>query len=199
MMILQSLFTLLPAFLNGKVSVCSAFTTTATTTSSSVPPQRSTRTKMTTYYRSSLSSSSLPKPLTLSSSSSSPSSLVLMFGTMNDTDNNNDDSSDTDDEIDTVTNEIITDNDDTSEVVCQDLLLSESGTEGHALEVFSKYAAKGLYENQKYVTKPESFYQILKCLDIEATEEDAEIVFRYLNTAGDGRLLFNNEFFPWYV
>jgi len=83
--------------------------------------------------------------------------------------------------------------------IIQDLLLSGSGTEAHALEVFSRFSSDGLYEGQKYVTQPEALYQILCCLDIEATEEDTEIVFKYLNSAGDGRLLFNNDFFPWYI
>ena len=86
-----------------------------------------------------------------------------------------------------------------TQTVVQDLMLSSSGTEAHALEVFSKYASKGLYEGQKYITQAEHLYEILCCLDIEATEDDAEIVFKYLDEDGDGRLLFNNEFYPWYV
>mmetsp|Transcript_30959 Transcript_30959/g.35551 ORF Transcript_30959/g.35551 Transcript_30959/m.35551 type:complete len:407 (-) Transcript_30959:463-1683(-) len=88
---------------------------------------------------------------------------------------------------------------DVDRTIVQDLFLSGSGTEAHALEVFSRFSSGGLYEGQKYITQSEALYQILCCLDIEATEEDAEIVFKYLNSAGDGRLLFNNDFFPWYI
>lgn len=100
--------------------------------------------------------------------------------------------------VDGIESRVHDEDDDDTEVtftIVQDLLLSDTGTEAHALEVFSRYAAKGFYEGQKYVNSPESFYEVLKSLDIEATLDDAEIVFRYLNTAGDGRLTFNNDFY----
>lgn len=104
--------------------------------------------------------------------------------------------------VDGIESRVHDEDDDDTEVtftIVQDLLLSDTGTEAHALEVFSRYAAKGFYEGQKYVNSPESFYEVLKSLDIEATLDDAEIVFRYLNTAGDGRLTFNNDFHSWYM
>jgi hypothetical protein len=115
------------------------------------------------------------------SRTTTPSSSLLFAGTNGD----NDDSSNNEGEA--------------TQTVVQDLMLSTSGTEAHALEVFSKYASKGMYEGQKYITQAEHLYEILCCLDIEATENDAEIVFKYLDEDGDGRLLFNNEFYPWYV
>lgn len=75
----------------------------------------------------------------------------------------------------------------------------KSSTEAHALEVFAKYASDGLYEDQKFISQSSSLFSILCSLDIEATQEDADIVFRYLDSDGDGRLVFNEEFLPWYL
>ena len=71
--------------------------------------------------------------------------------------------------------------------------------EAHALEVFEKKASDGEYEGQKFLSKPSSLLAVLEGLDLDATLEDAEIVFKFLDTDGDGRLLFNDEFLPWYL
>ena len=71
--------------------------------------------------------------------------------------------------------------------------------EAHALEVFEKHASDGAYEGQKFLSKPSSLLSVLEGLDLDATLEDAEIVFKFLDTDGDGRLLFQDEFLPWYL
>mmetsp|Transcript_11163 Transcript_11163/g.26824 ORF Transcript_11163/g.26824 Transcript_11163/m.26824 type:complete len:366 (+) Transcript_11163:105-1202(+) len=71
--------------------------------------------------------------------------------------------------------------------------------ENHALEVFEKHASDGAFEGQKFLSKPSSLRGVLEGLDLDATLEDAEIVFKYLDTDGDGRLLFQDEFLPWYL
>mmetsp|Transcript_23075 Transcript_23075/g.63976 ORF Transcript_23075/g.63976 Transcript_23075/m.63976 type:complete len:345 (+) Transcript_23075:200-1234(+) len=74
-----------------------------------------------------------------------------------------------------------------------------SSTRSHALEVFERYASEGNYDGQKFISDPSLFFQLLCSLDVEATEEDANIVFRFLDSDGDGRLLFDDEFLPWYL
>lgn len=71
--------------------------------------------------------------------------------------------------------------------------------EAHALEVFEKQASDGAYEGQKFLSKPSSLLAVLEGLDLDATLEDAEIVFKFLDDDGDGRLLFKDEFLPWYL
>lgn len=71
--------------------------------------------------------------------------------------------------------------------------------ESHALEVFERHASDGAYEGQKFISKPEQLLGVLVSLDLDATLEDADIVFRFLDTDGDGRLLFKDEFLPWYL
>lgn len=71
--------------------------------------------------------------------------------------------------------------------------------EAHVLEVFERYASQGRYEGQKYISKVSSLLGVLEGLDLDATLEDADIVFRFLDTDGDGRLLFKDEFLPWYL
>lgn len=74
-----------------------------------------------------------------------------------------------------------------------------ASTEPHALEVFRRHASEGEYEGQKFISDSSALYHILQSLDIDATEEDASIVFRYLDSDGDGRLVFDDEFLPWYL
>lgn len=75
-----------------------------------------------------------------------------------------------------------------------------ASTEAHALEVFDRYSSAGKkFEGQKFISEPSALFHILCSLDIEATQEDADIVFRYLDTDGDGRLMFEDEFLPWYL
>mmetsp|Transcript_13073 Transcript_13073/g.27632 ORF Transcript_13073/g.27632 Transcript_13073/m.27632 type:complete len:356 (+) Transcript_13073:208-1275(+) len=86
----------------------------------------------------------------------------------------------------------------------QDTALTSTSTlstsrEAHALEVFERYSSDGEYEGQKFISKPESLLSVLENLDMDATQEDAEIVFRFLDSDGDGRLLFHDEFLPWYL
>jgi len=71
--------------------------------------------------------------------------------------------------------------------------------QAHALEVFERHASNGEYEGQRFISKPSSLLGVLEDLDLEATLEDAEAVFRFLDDDGDGRLLFEDEFLPWYL
>lgn len=71
--------------------------------------------------------------------------------------------------------------------------------ESHALEVFERHSSDGEYEGQKFISEPSSLLGVLEDLDLDATLEDAEIVFRFLDNDGDGRLLFKDEFLPWYM
>jgi nitroreductase len=71
--------------------------------------------------------------------------------------------------------------------------------EAHALEVFARHASDGEYEGQRFLSKPSALLGVLESLDLDATLEDAEAVFRFLDDDGDGRLLFNDEFLPWYL
>lgn len=71
--------------------------------------------------------------------------------------------------------------------------------EAHALEVFDRHSSAGEYEGQKFINEPSSLLGVLEDLDLDATLEDAEIVFRFLDSDGDGRLLFKDEFLPWYL
>lgn len=74
-----------------------------------------------------------------------------------------------------------------------------SSKEAHVLEVFEQHASDGFYEGQKFIAEPEALLGVLESLDLDATLEDADIVFRFLDTDGDGRLLFKDEFLPWYL
>ena len=92
----------------------------------------------------------------------------------------------------------------TSEDVHDDSTLTSTSTlttskEAHALEVFERHSSDGEYEGQKFISKPASLLGVLEDLDLDATLEDAEIVFRFLDDDGDGRLLFKDEFLPWYL
>ncbi|VEU36666.1 unnamed protein product [Pseudo-nitzschia multistriata] len=73
-----------------------------------------------------------------------------------------------------------------------------ASTRAHALEVFGRFASRE-HGGQKFVADDGALYHILRGLDIEASEEDAAIVFRYLDSDGDGRLEFEDEFLPWYL
>ena len=41
-------------------------------------------------------------------------------------------------------------------------------------------------------------YEILCNLDVEATEDESSVLFRYLDDDGDGRLDYE-DFLPWYL
>ena len=68
-----------------------------------------------------------------------------------------------------------------------------SSTEAHALEVFDKVALE-----RGAISSSDELYKILCNLDIEATEEEASVLFRYLDEDGDGHLDFE-DFLPWYL
>jgi nitroreductase len=91
----------------------------------------------------------------------------------------------------------INDDDDLSTLKSTSAL--STSKEAHALEVFERHASDGAYEGQKFIAEPESLLGVLVSLDLDATLEDADIVFRFLDTDGDGRLLFKDEFLPWYL
>jgi len=74
-----------------------------------------------------------------------------------------------------------------------------SSTVAHALEIFERYSSTDDREREVFVSDSTALFHILCSLDIEATQEDASIVFRYLDTDGDGRLMFLDEFLPWYL
>ena len=78
------------------------------------------------------------------------------------------------------------------------LSLSESSSltskEAHVLEVFERFSSK---RGSACIDSPSSLYEVLNCLDFEATEEEAEALFRYLGESGQGKLFFN-DFLPWY-
>jgi len=77
--------------------------------------------------------------------------------------------------------------------------VSASSKEAHALEVFLLHASEGEYEGQKFVSDKFSLLGVLESLGLEATLEDADIVFRFLDTDGDGLVVFDEEFLPWYM
>jgi nitroreductase len=91
------------------------------------------------------------------------------------------------------------------------LLTVPSSTQSHALEVFHQFttmtprATSGDEENENEnddvgmtISKSSDLYKILNSLDVEATEEEAGVLFRYLDGDGDGRLDFE-DFLPWYM
>jgi len=69
---------------------------------------------------------------------------------------------------------------------------SLSSSDAHALEVFRKYSA-----GNDSISSSSDLFEILACLDVEATEEEADVLFRYLDDNGDEALDFD-EFLPWY-
>ena len=79
------------------------------------------------------------------------------------------------------------------------LFLSESLTsaEQHALEVFQRYASKNKDGHKFALSSSSDLFEILCCLDVEATEDEADVLFRYLDENGDGNLVFE-DFLPWY-
>jgi nitroreductase len=78
----------------------------------------------------------------------------------------------------------------------QSLLLTTlpSSTEAHALEVFDKFAlgSSGL------VTTSSDLFRILCGLDVEATKDEASVLFRFLDEDGDDQIDFE-DFLPWYL
>ena len=68
----------------------------------------------------------------------------------------------------------------------------------HALEVYQKFASN---EDPKsadlFLDSSSALFDVLCHLDVEATAEDAEVLFRYLDQDGEGKLLFS-DFLPWY-
>ena len=68
-----------------------------------------------------------------------------------------------------------------------------SSTEAHALEVFEKVALE-----RGAISSSGELYQILCNLDVEATDEEASVLFRYLDDDGDGQLDFE-DFLPWFL
>ena len=72
-------------------------------------------------------------------------------------------------------------------------------TEIHALEVFDKSSSESSYDDGSLILSSSSqLHQILCSLDVEATEEEADVLFRYLDEDGDGELDFE-DFLPWYL
>jgi hypothetical protein len=72
-------------------------------------------------------------------------------------------------------------------------------TEIHALEVFDRYSSESSYDDGSLILSSSSqLHQILCSLDVEATQEEAGVLFRYLDEDGDGELDFE-DFLPWYL
>ncbi|KAL3908297.1 MAG: hypothetical protein SGILL_008535, partial [Bacillariaceae sp.] len=69
-----------------------------------------------------------------------------------------------------------------------------SSTEAHALEVFEKFASK----SSGAVSTSGELFKILCNLDVEATEDESSVLFRYLDEDEDGELDFE-DFLPWYL
>jgi nitroreductase len=63
----------------------------------------------------------------------------------------------------------------------------------HALEVFNKFDA-----NESGFICSNELEQMLNMLDIQATSEDANALFKYLDDDGDGEIDFE-DFLPWYT
>jgi nitroreductase len=78
----------------------------------------------------------------------------------------------------------------------QSLLLTTlpSSTEAHALEVFEKFT-KG---SNGIVTTNSDLFRILCGLDVEATKEEASVLFRFLDEDSDDQIDFE-DFLPWYL
>ncbi|CAB9523046.1 nitroreductase [Seminavis robusta] len=76
----------------------------------------------------------------------------------------------------------------------QSVALSDSlsSVEQHALEVFEKFATES-----SDISSSEDLYEILCSLDVEATQDEADVLFRYLDEDADGALNFD-DFLPWY-
>lgn len=75
---------------------------------------------------------------------------------------------------------------------------SLSSKEMHALEVFQKFASdENPTSADLCLSSSSALYDVLCHLDVEATEEDADVLFRYLDQDGEGQLLFT-DFLPWY-
>eukprot|EP00529_Nitzschia_sp_RCC80_P031341 CAMPEP_0113452416 /NCGR_PEP_ID=MMETSP0014_2-20120614/6835_1 /TAXON_ID=2857 /ORGANISM="Nitzschia sp." /LENGTH=359 /DNA_ID=CAMNT_0000343787 /DNA_START=383 /DNA_END=1462 /DNA_ORIENTATION=+ /assembly_acc=CAM_ASM_000159 len=81
-----------------------------------------------------------------------------------------------------------------------------ASTQAHALEVFYQYASKTSDEDTDLegkagggtISKSSDLFQILNSLDVEATEDEADVLFRYLDGDGDGLIDFE-DFLPWYL
>jgi nitroreductase len=69
-----------------------------------------------------------------------------------------------------------------------------SSTEAHALEVFDKFALA----SSGVVTTSSDLFRILCGLDVEATKEEASVLFRFLDEDGDDQIDFE-DFLPWYL
>jgi nitroreductase len=69
-----------------------------------------------------------------------------------------------------------------------------SSTEAHALEVFDKFAVG----SSGVVTTSSDLFRILCGLDVEATNEEASVLFRFLDEDGDDQIDFE-DFLPWYL
>ena len=78
-----------------------------------------------------------------------------------------------------------------------DELTVPKSTEIHALEVFDKYASESSYDGSS-IQASSDLYEILLSLDVEATQEEADVLFRYLDEDGDGQLDYE-DFLPWYL
>ena len=78
------------------------------------------------------------------------------------------------------------------------LFESLSSKEMHALEVFQKFATDDQAEASSLCLESSSaLFDVLCNLDVEATEEEADVLFRYLDQDGEGSLFFE-DFLPWY-
>eukprot|EP00529_Nitzschia_sp_RCC80_P026198 CAMPEP_0113481894 /NCGR_PEP_ID=MMETSP0014_2-20120614/22642_1 /TAXON_ID=2857 /ORGANISM="Nitzschia sp." /LENGTH=352 /DNA_ID=CAMNT_0000375401 /DNA_START=259 /DNA_END=1317 /DNA_ORIENTATION=+ /assembly_acc=CAM_ASM_000159 len=80
-----------------------------------------------------------------------------------------------------------------------------ASTQAHALEVFYQYASKTSDDDTDLegkgggtISKRSDLFQILNSLDVEATEDEADVLFRYLDGDGDGLIDFE-DFLPWYL
>lgn len=78
-------------------------------------------------------------------------------------------------------------------------------TLSHAMEVFDQFATGGTADDDdvedsdaKAISKSSDLLNILCSLDVEASQEEADVLFRYLDEDGDGRLDFE-DFLPWYL
>ncbi|KAG7351620.1 nitroreductase family protein [Nitzschia inconspicua] len=75
------------------------------------------------------------------------------------------------------------------------LLTLPSSTEAHALEVFNKFAEP---TGGGVVSTSIDLFRILCGLDVEATQDEASVLFRYLDEDGDNQVDFE-DFLPWYL
>ena len=91
-----------------------------------------------------------------------------------------------------------------------------ASTQAHALEVFYQYVASSSSSSDDdygggggggdgdddlgggTISKSSDLFRILNSLDVEATEDEADVLFRYLDGDGDGLIDFE-DFLPWYL